>query len=212
MTLKVKRKELDKIIVDSIRADMKSNKLKSKGGVLYRRLGDYFIYIRFSVTGINNDILRARGNIKPFVSDDIFWEVFNVQSNIDEPMSLRANGAFKVDGFEAFYEDAEFKSLESLQTLSKELFEKSYKYLEQLVISFNSYNDFLDFTKAQTKKQLYDFDLTNMLLQIYEKNYKDAKENAIRCMENNKYGRFSNEGKYIYEYIVDYCNKFIERN
>ncbi|WP_255387560.1 hypothetical protein [Listeria sp. ILCC792] len=212
MALKAKRKEVDKIIIASTKEDVKLYKLKLKGGILYKKLGDYFIYLRLNVTGMNNDILRVRGNIKPFVSDDIFWEVFNMQSNIDEPMSLRANGAFKVDGFEAFYEDSEFKSLESLQTLSKELLNKSYKYLEQLVFSFNNYNDFLDFTKTQTKEQLYDYDLVNMLLLIYKKEYTDAKENAVKCMENNKYGRFNNEGKYIYEYIVDYCNKCIERN
>ncbi|KXT78632.1 hypothetical protein STRDD13_00577 [Streptococcus sp. DD13] len=31
--------------------------------------------------------------------DDIFWEVFDMASNSQEPMSLRAVGAFPVDKF-----------------------------------------------------------------------------------------------------------------
>lgn len=58
--------------------------------------------MHIGATGLENDIVRIRGYVKPYITDDIFGEVFNMESNSNEPIGLRANGAYKVDGFEAF--------------------------------------------------------------------------------------------------------------
>ena len=57
--------------------------------------------MHIGATGLENDIVRIRGYVKPYITDDILGS-FNMESNSNEPIGLRANGAYKVDGFEAF--------------------------------------------------------------------------------------------------------------
>ena len=37
--------------------------------------------------------------VKPFIMDDIFWAVFHMKENSQQPIGLRADGAFTVDAF-----------------------------------------------------------------------------------------------------------------
>ena len=48
-----------------------------------------------------------------------------------------------------------------------------------------------------------------MLLLIKAEKYKEVRDIATKLIQKHEYARFSNEGKCIYEYIVDYCNKHI---
>lgn len=66
-----------------------------------------------------------------------------MESNSNEPIGLRANGAYKVDGFEAFYNDVKYGDVESLGDVANELIGKCYEYLEQTVESFEGFEDFL---------------------------------------------------------------------
>ncbi|EJQ45435.1 hypothetical protein IEE_02316 [Bacillus cereus BAG5X1-1] len=207
--MKLKRKDLDKMISASIKEDLKKYKLKSRGGIYYKKIGQYFIYMYIGATGVENDIVRIRGYMKPYITDDIFWEVFNMKSNSNEPIGLRANGAYKVDGFEAFYSDVKYDDVENLGDVAKELIGKCYEYLEKTVECFENYDDFLSFSKPSNKNQLYDYNLVDMLLLINTRKYTEAKSIAKNLIEKHEYGRFINEEKNIYEYIVDYCNRHI---
>ena len=197
------------MISTSIKEDLKKYKLKSRGGIYYKKIRQYFIYMHIGVTGMENDIVRIRGYVKPYIIDDIFWEVFNMKSNSNEPIGLRANGAYKVDGFEDFYNDVKYGDVESLRDVSKELIGKCYEDLEETVNHFKKFDEFLHFSKSSGKNQLYDYNLFDMLLLINARKYKEAKSIATNLIKKHEYGRFSNEGKNIYEYIVDYCNKHI---
>ncbi|WP_368935933.1 hypothetical protein [Bacillus sp. SH8-8] len=207
--MKLKRKDLDKKISASIKKELKKYKLKSRGGIYYKKIGQYFIYMHIGATGVENDIVRIRGYVKPYIIDDIFWEVFNMESNSNEPIGLRANAAYKVDGFEAFYNDVKYGDVESLGDVANELIGKCYEYLEQTVESFEGFEDFLSFSKSSDKNQLYDYNLVDMLLLINTGKYKEAKSIAKNLIAKHEYGRFINEEKNIYEYIVDYCNSHI---
>lgn len=43
--MKLKRKDLDKRISASIKKELKKYKLISRGGIYYKKIGQYFIYI-----------------------------------------------------------------------------------------------------------------------------------------------------------------------
>ena len=49
------------------------------------------IYEKFNE---NRFYINVRLNIKPYLFDNYFWEIFNMSSNIEEKESLRVIGAF----------------------------------------------------------------------------------------------------------------------
>ena len=70
--------------------------------------------------------------VKPLYIDDLWWDVFEMSSNKKEPMSLRGNGTFSLDGvkilktpdlFDIRAEESEYE-LEKIQKYSDEAIEK----------------------------------------------------------------------------------------
>ena len=204
--MKFRKKELDKKLANSIKIDTKNYGLKSRGITLFKKVNDYFIYITIGISGINGEKIAISGYVKPYVVDDVFWKVFNMSKNSEEPMGLRANGAFKIDGATAFLENIEYGDVHNIGDVAKELLKKCYEKLMSIVNEFKNYNDFLEFSKESKSKTLYDYALVNMLLLINEGKYSEARQDAEKNILDNKYGRFRNEGKFIYEHIIDYCN------
>ena len=80
--------------------------------------------------------------------------------------------------------------------------------MEQTVESFEGFEDFLSFSKSSDKNQLYDYNLVDMLLLINTGKYKEAKSIAKNLIENTNMEDLLMK-KNIYEYIVDYCNRYI---
>lgn len=204
--MKLSKKEIDKAIKDSIQMDAKKGQFKSRGNIFYKKMGEYFIRIMIRSSGLKQEYIKVRGDIKPYVVDDIFWEVFHMPDNSREPMGLRANGAFAVEPLNVFEEFVEYREAEKIGTISRELFSKCYERVMYAVKSFGNLNDFLLFAETEGVNQLFDYDLVNMLFLIDGKRYQEAEEIAKEQISNKNYGRFKNEGKFIYERIVDYCD------
>jgi len=88
--------------------------------------GYYFYLIHLNCYG------EATLYVKPLYIDDLWWDVFEMSSNKKEPMSLRGNGAFALDGvrimetpdlFDIRAEESEYE-LEKIQKYSDEVVEK----------------------------------------------------------------------------------------
>ena len=93
-------KQLNKELKQSIRSAAKRLKLKSRSERFFDKVGDYLVKYMIDIDFPDNEFrLIIRPYIKPYIIDDIFWEVFDMASNSQAPMSLRAVGAFTVDKF-----------------------------------------------------------------------------------------------------------------
>lgn len=204
--MKLNRNSLNKMIVDSIRMDMKGYQLKSRGCSLYKKAGSYFIDMVIGVSGMKSEKIKIVGYVKPYMIDDIFWEVFHMPENSKEPMGLRANGAFKVDPLEVFSKAVEYGEVKHIQMIAKELLSECHEGILNVIAGFERFDDFLLFAGEGKENTLFDYDLVNMLLLIQDNRYEEAKTIAERQMLNKKYGRFQNEGKFIYEWIIEYCS------
>jgi len=88
--------------------------------------GYYFYLVHLNCYG------EATLYVKPLYIDDLWWDVFEMSSNKKEPMSLRGNGAFALDGvriietpdlFDIRAEESEYE-LEKIQKYSDEDIEK----------------------------------------------------------------------------------------
>ena len=72
--------------------------------------------------------------------------------------------------------------------------------------------NFIDYMDAIDNTGMYDKALGKMLYYIKTDQYDMARELAAYEISQNRYGSFGNEGKYIYEHVVDYCEEDNDNN
>ena len=90
---KQQRKELNNSILSAV----KKLKISSKSERYFVKVGDYLVKYLIDINFPDNQFsLTITPSIKPYILDDIFWEVFDMADNSLQPMSLRAIGAFTV--------------------------------------------------------------------------------------------------------------------
>jgi hypothetical protein len=76
----------------------------------------------------------------------------------------------------------------------------------KLINSFPTFEDFYAYA-VENGPSLVGYDLIGMLLMIHREQYAKALQMAEDLIENRKHGKFQNKGKWINEYIVDYCKE-----
>lgn len=204
--MKITRKELDKNIKIAIKGEVKKYGYKTRGNVLYKKSDGYFISILLAATGINNNLINVRGTVKPYFFDDIFWTVFQMQENLKQPMGLRADGAFSVRGLQIYNQYKEVEDYNDVEGYVETLLEKCDAEIMKVINEVgDDFRKFIDYSKDVEDPGLYEYILSEMLLEIKEGNYLEARNLAINELKNHRHGDFKNQGKYIYEYVIDFC-------
>lgn len=200
-----KKHSIEQIVAQRLKEIVKSSKYKKNNSCLYKKYNDYFFSILVIEAGLDNDIIRIRGNIKPYFVDDIFWDIMQMSSNKVASLSLRAVGAFSIMGVEVFCQEVQIKDLSEVSSIVDELIQKcDDEFLTTTKQISNPYESFVEF--ALVKKKSLDTDMIEVLTYIYNKDYDKAKKYAINELEKGNRGRFSNGTKFIYQLVVDYCN------
>lgn len=209
-------KQLKKELNQSVRVAVKRLKLKSRSERFFDKVGDYLVKYMIDINFPDNKFrLIIRPYIKPYIIDDIFWEVFDMESNLQEPMSLRAVGAFTVDTFSLPTKIAEEDwtmediDLEKVETKVFEVLSKVHEEVLKLINSFSTFEDFYTYVVENAPIPAH-YDLMGMLLIIHREQYADALQMAEDLITKRKFGGFQNKGKWINEYIVDYCKEKIK--
>lgn len=191
----------------------KKLQLKSRDWAYFKKVGNYFIIHRIGIgfqTG--SFAMNVKTEVKPYIIDDIFWEVFDMSSNSQEPMSLRAVGAFTVEGLslpdKVAKEDWKMEDLDIEKVESKvfEVLSEAHEEVVKLINSFSSFEDFYAYA-VENGPSLVGYDLIGMLLMIHREQYAEALRMAEGLIANRKFGGFQNKGKWINEYVVDYCKE-----
>ena len=204
--MKITRKELDKNIKIALKSQVKKYRYKTRGNVLFKKSDDYFISILFAATGVNNNLINVRGTVKPYFFDDIFWTVFQMQENLNQPMGLRADGAFAVRGLQIFNQYKEIEDYNGVEEYVGKLLDMCDVEIMNVINEVgNNFRKFINCSKEVEDPGLYDYVLGEMLVYIKEENYLKARNLAVNELENHRYGDFKNQGKYIYEHVVDFC-------
>ncbi|RSK15908.1 hypothetical protein [Streptococcus oralis] len=206
-------KQLKKELKKVQRNAAKKVQLKSRDWAYFNKVGDYLVSYRININFPDNEFrLTIDPYIKPYIFDDIFWEVFDMASNSQEPMSLRAVGAFTVDSLSLPYrmvkEDWTMEGLD-LEKVESKVFEVLSEVHEEVVKLINSFPTFEDFYAYTVKNgpSLVGYDLIGMILMIHREQYAEALQMAEGLIAKRKHGKFQNKGKWINEYIVDYCKE-----
>ena len=206
------KKELKKVQ----RNAAKKLQLKSRDWAYFNKVGDYLVVYMININFPDNKFrVIIRPYIKPYIIDDIFWEIFDMASNSQEAMSLRAVGAFTVDTFTLPTKIAEEDwamedlDLEKVETKVFEVLSETHEEVFKLISSFSDFEDFYTYVVENAPIPAH-YDLMGMLLMIYREQYADALQMAEDLIAKRQLGKFQNKGKWINEYIVDYCKEKIK--
>ena len=209
-------KELKKELKKVQRNAAKELQLKSRDWAYFNKVGDYLVSYMIDIDFPDNVFrLTIDPYIKPYIIDDIFWEVFDMESNSQESMSLQAVGAFTVDTFSLPTKIAEEDwtmediDLEKVETKVFEVLSKVHEEVLKLINSFSTFEDFYTYVVENAPIPAH-YDLMGMLLIIHREQYADALRMAEDLIAKRKLGKFQNKSKWINEYIVDYCKEKIK--
>lgn len=206
-------KQLEKELKQAVRNAAKRLKLKSRSERFFNKVGDYLVKYMIDIDFPDNEFrLIIRPYIKPYIIDDIFWEVFDMASNSQEPMSLRAVGAFTVHDLSLPYkvvrEDWTMENLD-LEKVEVKVFEglsEAHEEVIKLISGFASFEDFYAYAVENSQNPAR-HDLMGMLLMIHREQYVEALQTAEGLIAKRQLGKFQNKSKWINEYIVDYCKE-----
>lgn len=206
-------KQLEKDLKQAVRNAAKRLKFKSRSKNVFDKVGDYFVHYMIDINFPDNKFrLIIRPYIKPYTIDDIFWEVFDMASNSQAPMSLRAVGAFTVDTFTLPTKIAEENwtmedlDLEKVETKVFEGLSEVHEEVIKLISGFASFEDFYAYT-VENGPRIAGYDLIGMLLMIHREQYQEALQMVEGLIAKRDFGDFQNKSKWINEYIVDYCKE-----
>ena len=206
-------KQLKKELKKVQRNAAKKLQLKSRDWAYFNKVGDYLVSYMIDIDFPDNEFrLTIDPYIKPYIFDDIFWEVFDMASNSQEPMSLRAVGAFTVDSlslpYKMFKEEwtKEDIDLEKVETKVFEVLSETHEEVLKLINSFSTFEDFYAYAVENSPNPAR-HDLMGMLLMIHREQYAEALQMAEDLIAKRKFGGFNNKSKWINEYIVDYCKE-----
>lgn len=198
-------KILEKSLAKTLRMVTSQYNYKIVANCIYKGLGEFFTHAVFFVRVVDGDFkLVVRHYIKTYEEDNLFWTIFNMPDNINQRESLRANGAFVVQSIQLAESQYTIMINSDLESISKTVLEefeiKVGKFLESINLSHEEYYQYIlhqaNFLSEKLKKML-----AYILLNESDKALCLAKAE----IEKGNRGGYQNDGKDIYQYIVDYC-------
>lgn len=204
--MKYKKNTLDKIITSNLKEIARSSEYRKNGYYLFKKYNNYFLSIFICETGFDNNYISVAGEIKPLFIDNVFWDIMKMSSNKTAPLSFRANGAFTVPSLTIFYQKTEVVEISSVKSIVDNLVKKcNAEFLSVIDKIPDPYQDFVKYA-VDHADEFYDIELIEILTSIEKQDYDKAKKIALVQLSKGIKGHFANDGKYVYELVVEYCN------
>ena len=198
-------KILEKSLAKTLRMVTSQYNYKMVANCIYKGLGEFFPHAVFFVRVVDGDFkLVVRYYIKTYEEDNLFWTIFKMPDNINQRESLRANGAFVVQSIQLAESQYTIMINSDLVSISKTVLEefeiKVGKFLESINFSHEEYYQYI-----LHKENFLSEKLKKMLSYILLKESDKALGLAKAEIKQGNRGGYQNDGKDIYQYIVDYC-------
>lgn len=198
-----RNKELEKnvsIMMKECPKRYKQQKLKKKDYMLWTIRGNMIYGIMPSVGIRESDLKPVMSFLieyKPLWIDDLLWDVIGMESNKQEPDSLRMVGAFTVGAARIHIDTIELQS--EATDYVESIF---YESIEKIVSSFETLTEEKYVEYLYTEKYVDEY--SKVLVAIHQGNRNRIKE-LLETIDSN--GRFYNEGKSYKDWLVEYLNR-----
>jgi len=200
-------KDIEKNLIKFIKSSAKEYKYKAISNSLYKRINNFFLHsVYFLAFKEDMPKLVVWNYIKTYESDNLFWTIFDMEDNIKQRDSLRANGAFIMPSLkisECWLDITELTNLEEAShTTMKYIFEEHNKFIESVFGDSKTFNQYL-----LKQKDYLSEELIKMLANIELQDFEEAKRMAQDEIAKGNGGGFQNNNKDVYQFILEYCEK-----
>lgn len=191
-----KFKELQRTLSGMLKEKIKEYKFKKKDYMIWFCKDDLFydLMIHVAVPDDGRCICSAVETLKPLWLDELLWDFLNMPDNKKEPYSLRAIGAFTVEGSQIYKECRELANWDV-----RELEQCVDAYLEHFsqTIRTGTTDDFYTYLEASP----YHVELRRSLSLIHQGQHQEA----LAYLKDKGQGIFCNAGIWINEAMREYC-------
>lgn len=192
-------RELKAALPKLIKEESSKYKIKKIDYMLYFVKNDLFFDCHIYVSAKDNACYCSiREQIKPLWLDDIHWKLLGMESNSQQPVSLRAVGAFAIFGVNLYEDGTEIKSwsIDELKEVVARYVDHFRKSIEEGTLDdfVNGLND--DNSLTSLRKAIY---------YIHKERYQEALDTI-----GEESGTFINGNNDINESIRRYCKERVE--
>lgn len=196
-----KQRELNAALAKMLKEKCKQYHLKKKDYMIWKRNHDLFFdcLMDVHITKDDNCICTTKETIKPLWIDDLLWDFLKMPENKEQPLSLRAIGAFTIRGVELYQSSTDVKNCEigELETVVD-------RYLAHF--SQTVQNAKVDDFYQNISYSTYHEELRIALSLVHEKKY----EEALSYLQDKGEGRFCNGSVWIHTAIIEFCKKQLQ--
>lgn len=185
-----KYKEMTRYLAEKAKEEAKKYHLKKKDYMFYLPKGDMFYY---TMLDLRQKKLTAYFYAKPLWLDDILWDILDMSSNKEEPVSLRSVGAFTIH---SMIREKEFTA-ESTEEIDKAVGE-TFEELTALADSYGE-EDFL----AECHSLVYQHEVIEVIVLLHQGEY----EKALALCQEKEIGYFGVGNKDFSQLAVKYIRR-----
>ena len=176
--------------------------------IIYKKNDLFFSYSIYILSLKDGNIcIKVENYLKPYIYDNLFWEIFDMKSNIAYRDSLRAIGAFKMPSIKIsgkYFMNCNFENIEkSSNDIAEYIDNENTMYIKNLENNVTKFDEMiLNQNEFESEK------LTRMIANISIGKIEEAKKLAELELKIGESGNFidGRNGKNIYNYIVIYCD------
>ena len=199
------QRELDKISNAARRSAAKALGWKQRDYINWRVEQGYFFCLL--------DLNPARLEVKPLYADDLWWDIFEMPENKSEPMSLRGNGAFSLEGITINNYDEmvvdEATDAEYLEAYWKATIEKAHHDMQQFIHDNPDAEAYIPEIEVDETR-----DCTIALVRLMALIHNGREDEAVEFIKRvkKKGGRCMYHSGFLVDsdgfgYILDWCRK-----
>ena len=160
------------------------------------------------------DLYPPRLEVKPLYADDLWWDIFEMPENKSEPMSLRGNGAFSLDGAKLnAYDDcdmaADDSSPELLESYWTDTLARATRDMEQFLAEHPDAETYIPEIGVDETR-----DCTRAMVRLMALIHNGREDEAVEFIKRvkKKGGRCMYHSGFLvdkdgFDYILDWCRK-----
>lgn len=198
-------KDVEKLVNKAIKSMAKEYRYRVASYELYKKNGDFFLHTHYFICMQEEKLKMVLWNyIKTYESDNLFWTIFDMESNIKERESLRAIGAFSMPSFRISEHVLDVSEPVNETELAREVLNivsrEESDFLNLVSHSADVFN-----RKMLSETEFLNEKLIKMIACVELGDIERARKMAEEEIEKGERGGYGNNDKDIYQYIVEYC-------
>jgi len=186
-------KQVQKQFLQQIKDVAMSEGFSINNGSIYKVIGDNFVHADYLIVESNKIVFRIYA--KKYSYDKIFWTILKMDENLQKKDYLRATGAFRAPS--VLIKNGEYE-------FSENIFELAAIFFGELKTEINRFLAEQEINKyIITCENIQDNMILKCLAYIDAAEPSKALQIARKELDKGNTGRFENEGKGFFEWLLE---------